>query len=142
MYNPYLNQFPYYQPQQNILPPQQILQANGMASINGIKMSPDSSVLIADSNEPIIYKCVSDGLGNVTTTAWDITPHKDKEVQEKENLTVIVADMNERVKRLEESYESLTKWREKSNDESDKANRENAKERKQPTSYDKSANGK
>lgn len=90
------------------LPPQQILQANGKSSIDAIRMSPNSSVLIADTTKPIVWKCVSDGLGNVTTKAFDITPHKSEEEIEKENTSNLLNDINERLKRLEVNYESIT----------------------------------
>lgn len=116
MFNPYLNQFnpqvqfnPFQQ-QQNILPPQQILQAKGKASIDMLKMSPDSSVLIADETAPIVWKCTSDSLGNVSAIPFDITPHKDQEQKEQENLANVVADLEERLKKLEAKYEqSLVK---------------------------------
>lgn len=66
-----------YQP--NFLPQQQIIQVNGKASIDALKMAPNSSVLIMDTTAPIVWMCVSDGLGNVTSTAYDIAVHKDPE---------------------------------------------------------------
>lgn len=93
----------------NILPPQQILQANGKQSIDNLRMSPNSSVLIADQTAPIVWKCVSDGLGNVTAEAFDISPHKDEKQIEHENTLALLNDMNERLKRLESCYESTTK---------------------------------
>jgi hypothetical protein len=75
-----------------MLPQQQILQANGKASIDMIRLAPNSSVLIADTTEPIVWKCVSDSLGNVTSEAFDISPHK---VVEKESL-------EKRIERIEE----------------------------------------
>ena len=89
------------------LPPQQILQANGKASIDAIRMSPNSSVLIADTTEPIVWKCVSDGLGNVTAEAFDISHHKTAEEVEKETTSNLLNDINERMKRLEKNYESF-----------------------------------
>ena len=89
------------------LPPQQILQANGKASIDAIRMSPNSSVLIADSTEPIVWKCVSDGLGNVTAEAFDITHHKTEAEVEKENTNNLLNDISERLRRLESNYESV-----------------------------------
>lgn len=89
------------------LPPQQILQANGKASIDAIRMSPNSSVLIADTTEPIVWKCVSDGLGNVTAEAFDITHHKTEAEVEKENTNNLLNDISERLKRLEFNYESI-----------------------------------
>lgn len=116
MYNPYLQNSPYYQPnpqnlynqmpqQQNILPPMQVLTANGKASIDALRMSPNSSVFIADNTAPIIWKCVSDGLGNVTAEPFDVFPHKDEARVEQENTMALIDDMNKRLKRLEETYE-------------------------------------
>lgn len=87
-------------PYQNMLQPQQILQANGKASIDALRLAPNSSVLIADSTAPIIWKCVSDSLGNVTATAFDITLHKDEAQVEKESIL-------QRLERLEQRYESI-----------------------------------
>ena len=88
------------------LPPQQILQANGKASIDAIRMSPNSSVLIADTTKPIVWKCVSDGLGNVTAEAFDISHHKTEEEVEKENTNNLLNEISERLERLEKKYES------------------------------------
>lgn len=89
------------------LPPQQILQANGKTSIDAIRMSPNSSVLIADTTQPIVWKCVSDGLGNVTAEPYDITRHKTEEEVEKETTNNLLNDISERLKRLEFNYESI-----------------------------------
>ena len=116
MYNPYLQGSPYYQPnpqnpynqitqQQNVMPPTQILTANGKSSIDALKMSPNSSVLIADNTAPIIWKCVSDGLGNVTSESFDVFPHKDETKIQQENTLALIDDINTRLKRLEENYE-------------------------------------
>ena len=83
MYNPYSAPMQFgmsnpYQMNTNKLPPQQALQANGKASIDAIQMSPNSSALVMDTTAPIIWMCVSDSIGNVTSTPYDITPHVDK----------------------------------------------------------------
>ena len=98
--NQYYN--PYMMP--NVLPPQQILQANGKASIDALRMSPNSSALIADSTMPIVWRCVSDSLGNVTAEPFDIVPHKEEEKVTQETL---ISNMDERLRRLEEKYESF-----------------------------------
>ena len=59
----------------NILPAQQVLQANGKASVDAIRMAPNSSVLVLDTTAPLVWLCVTDGLGNVTATPYEITPH-------------------------------------------------------------------
>ena len=116
---------------QNILPPQQILQANGRASINALKMSPNSSALIADQTQPIVWRCVSDSLGNVSAEAFDITPHKDEEVAEKEALISTLSRIEDRLTTLESKYESFTSRR---NESQIKANVSAGTEHVQPTS--------
>lgn len=110
--NPYMAQNPYLQPmyqqQTPAIPPQQIITAKGKPSIDTLKMSPNSSVLIADETQPIIWKCVSDGLGNVSAEAWDITPHKDEAQKEQENMLITINQLNERLTRLEANYEQST----------------------------------
>ena len=104
---PYQFQQPQFQPQfqmqQNVLPAQQILQANGKSSIDNIRLAPNSSVLIADTTAPIVWKCVSDGLGNVTSEPFDIVPHKSEEAKNNENIMAILTEMNNRITRLEEA---------------------------------------
>lgn len=60
---------------QNILPPQQVLQIDGKESIHQLRMSPNSSVFLLESNGAIIWLCTSDGLGKVTAKAYDLTEH-------------------------------------------------------------------
>lgn len=62
---------------QNALPPQQVMQANGKASIDALRLSPNSSVLVMDTTEPIVWLCSSDSIGTVTAKAYDISEHHD-----------------------------------------------------------------
>ena len=66
-----------YQPN-NYLPQQQIIQVNGKASVDTIQLAPNSSVLVMDTSAPIVWMCVSDGVGKVTATPYDITVHQEK----------------------------------------------------------------
>lgn len=61
----------------NYLPQQQIIQVNGKASVDTIQLAPNSSVLVMDTSAPIVWMCVSDGVGKVTSTPYDITVHQD-----------------------------------------------------------------
>lgn len=91
------------QPQaMNVLPPQQVVQANGKASISALKMSPNSSVLIMDTTAPIVWLCTSDGLGNVTPIPYDIAPHKDKSEPDVSDFEKRLSDVENRVSRWEE----------------------------------------
>lgn len=96
------NQFPQQSP---LLPPQQILTARGKASIDKLRMSPNSSILIADETAPIVWKCTSDGLGNVTAEPYDISPHKTEEQIQQEGILAMLATINQRLEKLEGNYE-------------------------------------
>ena len=121
MYNPYLStpfsgfQNPFTQmqqqaaPQANALPPQQVLQANGKASIDALRMAPNSSVLIMDTTAPVVWLCATDGLGNVTATPYDIKAHVDPSVAATEGLEARVTAVENSIKTI------LTKWEDLSN---------------------------
>ena len=123
-----------------MLPPQQILQANGKASIDALRMSPNSSVLIADQTQPVVWRCVSDSLGNVTSSAFDITPHKDEAITEKEALANTLAEINERLKRLEDNYEPFTKWNGKSTNPTVETNASKSTVNDKPSSIPSTSN--
>lgn len=88
MFNPYIglpgsSQGPYqysgFQPiaPQAQLQQEQVTQVNGRASVEQIQLAPNSSKLVMDTTAPIVWLCVSDGVGRVTATPYDITEHKD-----------------------------------------------------------------
>ena len=107
MYNPYqmpLFQNNFNQMQQNILPQQNIMQSNGKPTFDTYRMAPNSSMLIADTSEPIVWRCTSDGLGNVSMEPFDISPHKEKQTLDNESLLTIITEINNRVTKLEENY--------------------------------------
>ena len=88
-----------YYPQfnSNMLPAQQVITANGKSSIDALRMAPNSSVLVLDTTAPIIWLCVSDGLGNVNAEPWDISPHKEepKESALEQRLAAIEEQLKE-----------------------------------------------
>lgn len=90
--------YPMYNPYQNMLPPQQVLQANGKQSVDAIRMSPNSSVLVLDSTAPIVWLCISDGIGNVNATPYDIAPHTE---------TPPVNSMEQRLSAIEENLAKI-----------------------------------
>ena len=98
-YNPYPYQYP-PQPRNDYLPQQQVLQANGKDSVAALKLAPNSSVLIMDTTAPLVWLCVSDSLGNVTSTPYDIAPHQEK-------APVDVATVEQRLASAEEKIEKL-----------------------------------
>lgn len=107
MYNPYSNPYGYNQPnafQQNILPQQQIIQVNGKASVDTMQLAPNSSLLAMDTSAPIVWMCVSDGIGKVTATPYDIVIHKEeppidiKTVEQRlNNIEKTLAEMEDKI---------------------------------------------
>ena len=118
MYNPYGLPTPYLnngmpgypdnaynKPQSsNVLPPQQVIQVNGKASIDTLQMSPNSSVLIMDTSGDIVWLCVSEGVGRVTANPFDISPHTETPpidmtdvLQRVTNLEQLVANMEGKI---------------------------------------------
>ena len=93
------------------------MQTNGRPTFDAFKIAPNSSILIADTTAPIVWKCTTDGLGNVTSEAFDITPHKDEPQLDQGAVTTILSEMNERITKLEENYaKSNTRKSNKRND--------------------------
>ena len=122
----------------NMLPPQQILQARGKASIDNLCMSPNSSELIADETAPIVWKCVSDSLGNVTAEPFDISPHKDEQEKNQEAIAVSIDQINNRLSRLEEIINEQSLISTKTSDEQFSTSIQNSKKRAKSSSNDKS----
>nr|DAG62139.1 MAG TPA: hypothetical protein [Caudoviricetes sp.] len=73
----------------------QITRVNGRNGADAFRMAPNSSILLLDENDPIVWLKVSDGAGYCTVTPYSIAPYQDP-------AKVDVTSLEERVKRLEE----------------------------------------
>ena len=104
----YSNSYPAYNPYNNYGPmsPQnaagaqqifsgQITRVNGKNGADALRLAPNSSVLLMDENDPIVWLKVTDGAGYATTTPYSIAPYQTA-------LPVDVNSLEERVKRLED----------------------------------------
>lgn len=101
---PYYNQqygSYYQQPQTPTLPQQQIIQVNGKASVDTIQLAPNSSVLLMDTTAPIVWMCVSDGVGKVSSTPYDITVHKDKPPIDVESIEQRISNVEKIISEME-----------------------------------------
>ena len=94
-----IKMYPYYQ---NILPAQQVLQVNGKASVDSIQMAPNSSVLVMDTTAPIVWLCVSDGVGRVTATPYDVSKHIDPPAPD--SVEARLGAIEDALKRMEERF--------------------------------------
>ena len=93
--------YPYGNMPNPYLQKQEVIRVTGMNGAQAYAMSPNSSVLVLDENEPLLYLLVTDGAGYKTITTYTITPYEPKPVIDLEKLI-------KRIERLEERYESDT----------------------------------
>lgn len=73
----------------------QITRVNGRNGADALRLAPNSSVLLMDENDPIVWLKVTDGAGYATVTPYSIAPYQAA-------TPVDVNSLEERVKRLEE----------------------------------------
>ena len=94
---------PYYNPymQRPALAQQQIIQVNGKASVDTIQLAPNSSLLAMDTTAPIVWMCVSDGVGKVTSTPYDITVHQEKPAVDMTTVESRLDNIEKTIKELE-----------------------------------------
>lgn len=105
-FNPYgMMQIP-YQPPRPALPQQQVITVAGPDSLTQIQMAPNSSLLAMDQGAPVVYLVQTDGVGKVSWTAYDISPHKDAAAAQRESMDARLSALEEAVKRLEGKHES------------------------------------
>lgn len=125
LYQPY-QQFQYQAPQSQppspVLPPQQVVQVNGKTSVDSIRMSPNSSILVMDTTSPIVWMCISDGIGNVTSIAYDITPHKEMPPVDVSSLESRIANIENMIKEIKDAESNDAKPVNKQNETDTNAN--------------------
>lgn len=105
--NPYMMNYPQMgnynpNPSPTMLPHQQITQVNGKASVDTIQLAPNSSILVMDTSAPIVWLCVSDGVGKVTSTPYDIAIHKDAPLPDVNSFEIRINNLEKSIEKLEE----------------------------------------
>lgn len=73
----------------------QITRVNGRNGADALRLAPNSSVLLMDENDPIVWLKVTDGAGYATVTPYSIAPYQAA-------TPVDVNGLEARVKRLED----------------------------------------
>lgn len=91
MYN-YFN--PYQQPM-SYGPKQEVVHVNGRAGAEAYQLPPNSSALLLDENNPLVWLIQTDGAGYKTVAPYSITPYEPKPAPD-------LGTLEERIKRLEE----------------------------------------
>ena len=73
----------------------QVTRVNGKGGAEAFRMAPNSSVLLMDEHDPIVWLKTTDGAGYATVTPYSVAPYQPAPV-------VDVNSLENRVKRLEE----------------------------------------
>lgn len=73
----------------------QITRVNGRNGAEAFRLAPNSSILLMDENDPIVWLKQTDGAGYATVTPYTVAPYQAA-------APVDVNDLEDRVKRLEE----------------------------------------
>lgn len=74
----------------------QVTHVNGKNGADALKLAENSSILLLDENEPIVWLKTTDGAGYATVTPYAITPYQAAP-------EVNVNDLEARIKRLEDA---------------------------------------
>ena len=104
MFNPYPNPYGVFQ-NQNVLPQQQIIQVNGKASVDSMQLAPNSSLLAMDTSAPIVWMCISDGVGRVSATPYDIVIHKEPAPPDVKNIEERLLAIESTIAEMEKKYD-------------------------------------
>ena len=104
MNNPYGNTFNPVM-QQPMMPAQrrEVDRLNGRNGAEMFRMAPNSSVLLLDENEPIIWFVKTDSAGYKTIMPYDIAPHVDEPLPDVKGIDERLNSIDERLKTLEEA---------------------------------------
>lgn len=73
----------------------QVVRVNGRNGAEAFRLAENSSMLMLDENEPIVWFKVTDGAGYATVTPYAVTPYQPAP-------EISVATLDERIRRLEE----------------------------------------
>ena len=56
---------------------QQIPTFHGRQSAEMVRMAPNCSIIGVDDTAPLVWFCVTDSVGRLTVTPYDVNPHKE-----------------------------------------------------------------
>lgn len=108
-------------------PMTQIIKVHGRNGADTYHMMPNSSVLLLDETEPIVYLAQTDGAGYKTITAYDIQLHQELPPVDTRSLEQRIAKIEEMLNN-EPHYTNIRTGQDKPG----KANGSNVQGNKQP----------
>lgn len=82
-------------------PRMEVIKVKGEPGADMFQMGPNSSVLLLDENDPIVWFVQTDGAGYKTKTAYDISLHIDEPKLDVKTLEERLISIDERLQKLE-----------------------------------------
>ena len=80
----------------------QIIKVNGEAGARSLHLTPNSSILLLDENNPIVWFIQADGAGYFNPIPYDLTPHQAAPQVDLNQLGDNLNQIDNRLKRVEE----------------------------------------
>ena len=77
--------------------PTQIIRVNGENGARAFQMAPNSSSLLLDENNPILWLCQTDGAGYKSVTPYKIEPYKPEPAPDLEDILQRLNKLEEKV---------------------------------------------
>ncbi len=99
------NPYGVYNPTPMQIPAQkrEVDRVNGRKGAEMYQMAPDSSALVLDSNDPMIWFIQTDSAGYKSITAYDIAPHEDEKLPDAKSIDERLNGIDERLRIIEEA---------------------------------------
>ena len=89
----------------------QIIKVNGEAGARSLHLAPNSSILLLDENNPIVWFIQADGAGYFNPIPYDLTPHQAAPQIDLNQLGENLSQIDTRLKRVEEMLNEQSNYR-------------------------------
>ena len=89
------------------LPHYEIIEVNGEAGAQSIRMAPNSSVILADKTGATVWFAMTDGAGYLTVTPYDLVPHKTQSQNTIDDLAQRVSQLEEIINARQSNSQSI-----------------------------------
>ena len=89
----------------------QIIKVNGEAGARNLHLAPNSSILLLDENNPIVWFIQADGAGYFNPIPYDLTPHQAAPQIDLNQLGENLNQIDTRLKRVEEMLNEQSNYR-------------------------------
>lgn len=99
------NPYGVYNPAPIQMPPQkqEVDRVNGRNGAEMYRMAPDSSAIVLDANDPMIWFIQTDSAGYKSIIPYDIAPHEEAKMPDAKTIDERMNGFDERLRAIEEA---------------------------------------